>query len=107
MEEKYRYDYFDPDYKDLSTLNYEIFERNHYFVAKNEYLRCHNRYLKSFGNYKELKKELDSPDIGMICKKELDNLRKVANNGLTYKEICGRVKVYITTDFFQKPLKKK
>jgi hypothetical protein len=106
MDERLRYDYQIPGLTHPCDLDYKGYERNQLFYTYNNYMQCHKRYLKHFRDYNELKKELASPDIYMICKRELEDFRQAANAGLTYKETVGKIKVYLPIDKMKKDIPK-
>jgi hypothetical protein len=98
MNEMFRYGFQSPDVTYPRELNYMSDELNQHFNTLNNFLWCHKRYIKHFKTSNEFKKELESPDIDMVCKRELEEFRKANNDGLTYKEVVGVVKVSIPAD---------
>jgi hypothetical protein len=101
MNRKYAYEFgaeydylFVDTLYDNTNLNYHLREKNNFYYAANNYLACHSRNTKYLKYYEDIKRELASENIGMICKKELEALRNTVNSGLTYKEVCGEVKPF-------------
>jgi hypothetical protein len=92
-----RYDYFEEGMGDPESLNYWYYEKNNFFFNNFHYKRCLNRYFKQFNRYNDLKKELESPNINLVCKKELDGLKAAVENP-TLKEILGFSKLLYTQD---------
>lgn len=89
MNPNHRYELFDKVYDDPHKLNYVPGEKNEWFFALFNYSRCYQKYYSTLNSIQKIKSELDRPDINDVCKNELDEVRKAANNGLTYKEVNG------------------
>ena len=98
MYHKLFYENFDDKYDNPSSLEYHRFEKNNWFYNLFKYTQCYERYNSYFTNYEDLKKELTRIDINDVCKKELENLRNAANNGLSYKEVNGFVHPFMIVD---------
>jgi hypothetical protein len=89
--DKLRYEDFESGYDTPSSIEYHAYEKNAWFFALFNYTKCYNNYYNENGNYFKIKSELEREDVNNICKPELEELRKAANNGLTYKEVNGQV----------------
>jgi hypothetical protein len=94
-----RYEIFDDVYDTPSSMDYHLHEKNNYYFTVFNYTKCYYNYYKDNGTYSKIKSELLREDINSVCKKELDELRKAVNDGLTYKEVNGQVRP-IVTDYF-------
>ena len=89
--DKFRYQDFDSAYETPNSLQYHTHEKNSWFYAIFNYTKCYSDYYRKNDSYFQIKKELEREDVNNICKAELDEVRKAANNGLTYKEVNGSV----------------
>ena len=75
-------------------MDYIAGEKNNWYFALFNYARCYDGYYKNINTLNKLKHELTKEDVNSICRNELEEVRKAANSGLTYKEVVGGNKVY-------------
>ena len=94
--EKLRYQDFDSVYDNPESIEYHAHEKNNWYFALFNYTKCYTDYYKQNNSYFKIKSELQREDINNVCKKELEEVRKAANNGLTYKEVNGHVRPILT-----------
>jgi hypothetical protein len=92
MNPNFRYQDFASEYDTPNNIEYHAYEKNNWYFALFNYTKCYTNYYKETGSYFQIKKELEREDVNNICRKELDELRNAANNGLTYKEVNGHVR---------------
>jgi hypothetical protein len=89
--EKIIYEGFDSCYDTPDSLEYHVHEKNNWYFTIFNYSNCYYQYYKINDSYNKIKSELLREDVNEVCKKELEELRKAANSGLTYKEVNGQV----------------
>jgi hypothetical protein len=86
------YEGFDSKYDTPLSIEYHVWEKNNWFYALFNYTKCYKDYYKAHDSYFNIKAELEKENINNVCKHELDEVRKAANSGLTYKEVNGHVR---------------